>query len=101
MGFVRVADLSEQDIGLLQGSAEHHALLVVDVVVGGPVHHQVLLVGELLGLGVDVTGLVASQVVVRCGQSQVPADGDIVKTTFDRVFCPLKCDGKLVVMKIS
>ena len=71
------------------------------VVGAGPVHHQVLHVGELLGLGVDVTGLVASQVVVRCGQSQVPADGDIVKTTFDRVFCPLKCDGKLVVMKIS
>ena len=73
----------------------------MDVVVGGPVHHQVLLVGELLGLGVDVTGLVASQVVVRCGQSQVPAGGDFVKTTFDRVFSPLKSDGKLSMMKLS
>ena len=64
-------------------------------------HHQVLLVGELLGLGVDVTGLVASQVVVRCGQSQVPAGGDIVKTTFDTVFSTLKSDGKLSMMKLS
>ena len=48
----------------------------MDVVVGGPVHHQVLLVGELLGLGVDVTGLVASQVVVRCRQSKVPEGGE-------------------------
>ena len=85
------------------GGEEHnkHMYICMNVVFGGPVHHQVLHVGELLGLGVDVTGLVASQVVVRCGQSQVPAGGDIVKTTFDRVFCPLKCDGKLVIMKIS
>ena len=94
VGLVRVTDLPEQHVRLLQRPAEHHALLVVDVVVGGPVHHQVLHVGELLGLGVDVTGLVASQVVVRCGQSQV-------QTTSDTVFCPLKCDGKLVIMKIS
>ena len=64
-------------------------------------HHQVLLVGELLGLGVDVTGLVASQVVVRCGQSQVPEGEDIVKTTFDTVFSTLKSDGKLSMMKLS
>ena len=78
------------------GGEEHnkHMYICMNVVFGGPVHHQVLHVGELLGLGVDVTGLVASQVVVRCGQSQV-------QTTSDTVFCPLKCDGKLVIMKIS
>ena len=71
------------------------------VVGAGPVHQQVLHVGELLGLGVDVTGLVASQVVVRCRQSQVPEGGDIVKTTFDTVFSTLKSDGKLSMMKLS
>ena len=74
--------------------------ICMNVVFGGPVHHQVLLVGELLGLGVDVTGLVASQVVVRCRQSQVPA-GYFVKTTFDTVFSTLKSDGKLSMMKLS
>ena len=78
------------------GGEEHnkHMYICMNVVFGGPVHHQVLHVGELLGLGVDVTGLVTSQVVVRGGQSQV-------QTTSDTVFCPLKCDGKLVIMKIS
>ena len=49
MGLVRVADLSEKDIGLLEGSAEHHGLLIVDIVISRSVHHQVLLVSELFG----------------------------------------------------
>ena len=64
VGLIRVTDLPEQDVRLLKRPTKHHALLVVDVVVGRPVHHQVLLVGQLLGLGVDVTGLVTSQVVL-------------------------------------
>ena len=85
------------------GGEEHnkHMYICMNVVFGGPVHHQVLHVGELLGLGVDVTGLVASQVVVRCWKSQVPEGGDFVKTTFDTVFSQLKCDGKLSMMKLS
>ena len=66
----------EQDVGLLESPAEHHALLVVDVVVGRPVHHQELLVGQLLGLRVDVAGLVTSQVVLGSGQTQVSTEGD-------------------------
>ena len=64
-------DPPEQDVGFLECTTEHHALLVVDVVVRCPVHHQVLLVGQLLGLRVDVASLVASQVVLRGGQAQV------------------------------
>ena len=69
---VRVTDLSEEDVSLLQRSAEHHGLLVVDVVIRRAVHHQVLLVGELLGLGGDVTGLVAGQVIITGGQAKIP-----------------------------
>ena len=69
---VRVADLPEEHVGLLQRAAEHHGLLVVDVVVCRAVHHQVLLVGELLGAGGHVTGLVPGKIVIRGGQTQVP-----------------------------
>ena len=74
---VRVTDLSEEDVGLLQRAAEHHGLLVVDVVVCRAVHHQVLLVGELLGAGGHVTGLVPGKIVIRGGQTQVPEQSSL------------------------
>ena len=74
---VRVADLPEEHVGLLQRAAEHHGLLVVDVVVSRAVHHQVLLVGELLGAGGHVTGLVPGKIVIRGGQTQVPEQSSL------------------------
>ena len=48
----------------------------MDVVVRRAVHHQVLLVGQLLRLRVDVAGLVTSQVVLGSGQTQVSTEGE-------------------------
>ena len=75
---VRVRLLSEQDVRLLQRSWEQHGLLVVDVVVSSAVHHQVLLVGELLGAGGHVTGLVPGKIVIRGGQTQVPVQWTVI-----------------------
>ena len=53
----------------------------MDVVVGGAVDHQVLLVGQLLRLRVDVAGLITSQVVLRSGQTQVSRGKRVMLTS--------------------
>ena len=42
-----IGRLPEENVSLLHRPGEHHGLLVVHVVVGRPVHHQVLLVRQL------------------------------------------------------
>ena len=71
MSLIRICDLSEEHVSFLKRSAEHHRLLVVNIVVGCSMNHQILLVGELLSQRIDITSLISRQVIIRCGQSKI------------------------------
>lgn len=71
MGFIRICDLSKENVSFLKGSTEHHGLLVVNVVIRCSMNHQVLLVGELFGQRIDVTSLISGQIIIRCWQSKI------------------------------
>ena len=78
VSFIRVTDLSEENILLLQSSAEHHGLLIVNIVIRSSMNHQVLLVLQLLCSGCHVTGLVARQIILGCGQTKVSVNNTIM-----------------------
>ena len=80
VSFIRVTDLSEENILLLQSSAEHHGLLIVNIVIRSSMNHQVLLVLQLLCSGCHVTGLVARQIILGCGQTKVSVNNIIIIT---------------------
>ena len=80
VSFIRVTDLSEENILLLQSSAEHHGLLVVNIVIRSSMNHQVLLILQLLCSGCHVTGLVARQIILGCGQTKVSVNNIIIIT---------------------
>ena len=75
MSLVRGTNLSEQYISLLQSSAEHHGLLIVNIVIRGSMHHQIFFILQFFGHGGDVTGLITNQVVVGCWKSKVSGIG--------------------------
>lgn len=76
MVFVGETLLLELDVCQLQSLDEHHRLLIVDVVVGHAVIQLKLLASKILHLGQDTAALVASLVVVCCGQPHVPLSVD-------------------------
>ena len=75
MSLIWIRNLSEQHISFLQRSAEHHGLLIVDIVICCTVHHQILFIFQFPGHSRDITGLVAGQVVIWCGQTQISEYG--------------------------
>ena len=87
MSLVWVTNLSEQYISLLQSSAEHHGLLIVNIVIRSSMNHQVLLVLQLLSSGCHITGLVAGQIVLGCGQTEVSLNNIIIITTQTSTYC--------------
>ena len=87
VSFIRVTDLSEENILLLQSSAEHHGLLIVNIVIRSSMNHQVLLVLQLLCSGCHITGLVAGQIVLGCGQTEVSLNNIIIITTQTSTYC--------------
>ena len=65
MSFIRVTDLSEENILFLQSSAEDHGMLIVNIVIRSSMNHQVLLVRQLARLvGKKGISLVPNMVTV-------------------------------------
>ena len=83
VSFIRVTDLSKENICFLQSSAEHHGLLIMNIVIRSSMNHQVFLICQLLCSGGHVTGLVARQIILGCGQTKVSLNRIIINSNLD------------------
>lgn len=69
---VRVRDLLEQDITMLQSLGESHRLLVVHVVVPATVYQHELFAANSLRSSRDIRAVVTGEVVLGSRQPHVP-----------------------------